>query len=50
MFDVIDDKPKGFIIYKLEPVGRGFIQYQINHERVYVLKIRGQCRMRGLQF
>ena len=42
MFDVIDDKPEGFIMYKHEPVGRGFIQYHINHERVYVLLIRGQ--------
>ena len=37
MFDVIDDKPEGFIMYKYEPVGRGFIHYHINHERVYVL-------------
>ena len=37
MFDVIDDKPEGFIMYKHEPVGRGFIHYHINHDRVYVL-------------
>ena len=48
MFDVIDDKPEGFImykpegvrygfIYKQEPVGRRFIHYHISHERVYVL-------------
>ena len=41
MFDVIDDKPEGvpeeLIMYKREPVGRGFIHYHINHERVYVL-------------
>ena len=35
MFDVIDDKPEGFIMYKHEPAGRGFIYYHINHERVY---------------
>ena len=39
MFDVINEKPEreGFIMYKHEPVGRGFIHYHINHERVYVL-------------
>ena len=37
MFDVKDDKPEGFIIYKHELVGRGSINYQINRERVYVL-------------
>ena len=41
MFDVIDDKPEGVAqgVYhvKHEPVGRGFIHYHINHERVYVL-------------
>ena len=37
MFGVIDDKPEGFINYKHEPVGRGFIHYHINHGRVYVL-------------
>ena len=38
MFDAIDDKPEGFIMYKHEPIiGRGFIHYHINHERVYVL-------------
>ena len=37
MFDVVDDKPEGFIMYKHEPVGRGFIHCHINHERVYVL-------------
>ena len=41
MFDVIDDKHEGFIMYKHEPVGRGFVHYHINHERVYMLKIRG---------
>ena len=44
MFDVIDDKPegvaRGFIMYKHEPEERGFIHNHINHERVYVLKIR----------
>ena len=33
MFDVIYDKPEGFIMNKHEPVGRGFIQYHINHGR-----------------
>ena len=39
MFGVIEDKPEGFIMYKHdEPgVGRGFIHYHINYERVYVL-------------
>ena len=37
MFDVIHDKPEEFIMYKHEPVGRGFIHYHINHERVYML-------------
>ena len=37
MLDVIDDKPEEFIMYKHEPVGRGFILYHDNHERVYVL-------------
>ena len=37
MFDVIDYKPEGFIMYKHEPVGRGLIHYHINLERVYVL-------------
>ena len=37
MFDVIDDKPESFIMYKHEPVGRGFLHYRINHKRVYVL-------------
>ena len=37
MLDVKDDKPEGFIMYKHEPVGRGFIHYHINNERVYVL-------------
>ena len=38
MFDVINDKSEGFIMYKHEPVGRGFIiHYHINHGRVYVL-------------
>ena len=37
MFDVIDDKPEGFIMYRHEPVGRGFIHYHIKYERVYVL-------------
>ena len=45
---VIDDKPEGFIMYKHEPVGRGFIHYHINRERVYVLEIRGQFCMRVL--
>ena len=40
MFDVIYDKPEGFIIYKHEPVGRGFIHYHINHGRVYVSYIQ----------
>ena len=31
MFDVIDDKPEGFIMYKHEPVGLVFIHYHINH-------------------
>ena len=35
MFDMIDDKPEGFIMYEHEPVGRGFIHYRINHKRVY---------------
>ena len=35
MFDVIDNKPEGFIMYKHEPVRRGFIQRR--HERVYEL-------------
>ena len=35
MFDVVDDKPEGFIMYKHKPVGRGFIHYRIIHERVY---------------
>ena len=34
MVDVIDDKLEGFIMYKHETVGRGFIHYHINHERV----------------
>ena len=34
MLGVIDDKPEGFIVYKYEPVGRGFIHYHLNHERV----------------
>ena len=43
MFDVIDDKPEGVArgfyhdMYKHDPIGRGFIHYHINHERVYVL-------------
>ena len=40
MFDVIDDKPEGLargVYHKHEPVGRAFIHYHINHERVYVL-------------
>ena len=37
MFDVIYDKPEGFIMYKHEPVGRGFIHYHINHGRVNIL-------------
>ena len=37
MFDVIDDESEGFIMYKHEPLGRGFIQYHINNGRVYVL-------------
>ena len=37
MFGVIDDKPEGFMMYKHEPVERGFIRYHINHEQVYVL-------------
>ena len=43
LFDVIDDKPEGVargvyhvIMYKHEPVGRGFIHYHINREQVYV--------------
>ena len=36
MFDVIDGNPEGFIMYKHEPVGRGFRHFYINHERVYV--------------
>ena len=51
MFDVIDDKPEGlpegFIMHKHEPVGRGFIHYHINHERVYILKIRGAILHEG---
>ena len=37
MFDVIYDKPEGLIMYKHEPVGRGFIHDKINHELVHVL-------------
>ena len=37
IIDVIDDKPEGFIMYKHEPVGRGFIHHHIDHERVYAL-------------
>ena len=37
MFDVIDDKPEGFIVYKHEPVGQGFKHYHFNHGRVYDL-------------
>ena len=37
MFDVIDDVPEGFSIYKHDPVEQGFIHYYINHEHVYVL-------------
>ena len=32
MFDVINDKPEGYIMYKHEPVGRGFIQYTLSHQ------------------
>ena len=32
MFDVIYDKPEGFIMYKHEPVGRGFILYTLSHQ------------------
>ena len=37
MFDVIDDKPEGLIMYKHEPYGLVFIHYHINHGQVYVL-------------
>ena len=32
MFDVIDDKPEGFIMYKHKPSGRGFMHYHIDHQ------------------
>ena len=40
MFDMIDDKPEGFIMYKHEPVGRGFIHYHVNYRWVPTLTFR----------
>ena len=48
LFDVIDDKPEWFIMYKHEPVGRWLIHYRINYEMDNCTDVgREYCRLRA---